>query len=227
MKEGTGLLLERARHERVRGGLHPWFRGGMKNRCVRRGMNELQIILCGLLVFQLIVHGHAKRGRGQRRSREAHHGRQFPARGSLKGLNGVFSFHHETQRRSLAAPRGEGGGHILPEKGAHCKSDHHVQHGPRLLRMNTVHVHVSWMVDGVLNGRLGDFMEHGALDRFRVQFQKEADRIGNELSLPIIVCRHIDLGRLFGRLFQCLDRGSFFLDPFIRRLKFTSDPHGI
>ena len=36
--------------------------------------------------------------------------------------------------------------------------------------MNTIHVHVSWMVNGVLNGRLGDFMEHGALDRLGIQF---------------------------------------------------------
>ena len=65
MEEGTGLLLKRARHERIRGGLRPWFRGRVEDRRMRCGMHELQIILCGLLIFQFIVHGHAKRRRGR------------------------------------------------------------------------------------------------------------------------------------------------------------------
>ena len=60
MEEGTGLLLERACHERIRGGLCPCFRGGVEDRRTRCSMNEFQIILCGRLVFQFIVHGHRK-----------------------------------------------------------------------------------------------------------------------------------------------------------------------
>ena len=170
MEEGTGLLLKRARHERIRGGFCPWFRGGVKNRRLRSRMDELQIILCGLLVFQFIVHGHKESRSRRRRGQGTHHGRQFPAGRRLERLDGVLSFHHQTQRRSLTASRGEGGSHILPKERTDRKPDHHVQHGSRLLRMNTVHVHVSWMVDGLLNGRLGDFMEHGAFDRLGVQF---------------------------------------------------------
>ena len=169
MEEGTGLLLKGARHQGIRSGLRPWFRGRVEDRRMWSGMDKLQIILCGLLVFQFIVHGHAK-ARGRGRSKRAHHSRQFPARGCLKRLDRILSFHHQTQCRGLTAPCGEGGSHILPQEGAHRKPNHHIQHGSCLLRMNTIHVHVSWMVNGVLNGRLGDFMEHGALDRLGIQF---------------------------------------------------------
>ena len=104
MKECTGLLLERACHERVRGRLRPWFRGGLEDRRGWSGMNELQIILCGLLIFQFVVHRDAKGWRG--RGRKAHGGRQFPAGRGLKRLDRILPLHHQTKRRGLAAPRG-------------------------------------------------------------------------------------------------------------------------
>src|SRR6185503_4467423 len=112
----------------------------------------------------------------------------------------------ELQRDRLHAAGAQSAANLVPENRADLVADEPIQHAPRLLRIDHLHVDLARVQDRFFDRRLRDLVKHQALyflPRLAGQFlgQMPADR----LALAIGVGRDVDDLSDLGRFLQLLD----------------------
>ena len=75
------------------------------------------------------------------------------------------------------------------------------------------------MLDGILDRRLGDFIEHDAAVFLRIEPQDIRQMPGNRLALAIRVTCEIDFIRILGIFFERLDEVALATDVDVFRLE--------
>ncbi len=204
---GVGLRLDALhlqRHGRVAERLGERFRAARVERT--------RVVLEGALVVEVAAGGDActvdadeagveRQLLVDRRERC----RQIPVRGGDEGQPLALAVHDQPGGGGLHAARGQAGTHLAPEHGRHFVAIEAVEDAPRLLRVHEGRVDVARAVTGPLDGLLGDFVEHHALDRdLRLQHLEQVPRDG--LALAVLIRREEELVGVLERPLEVGDR---------------------
>ena len=107
-------------------------------------------------------------------------GAEFPVPGGEVGLDGpvfarhefldlLFALDDQPQRRTLHPAGREAAAHLFPQQRRQIEADQIVERAARLLRINKVERQRTRLLDGVLNGGLGDFVKLDAVHRLAVE----------------------------------------------------------
>ncbi len=123
-----------------------------------------------------------------------------------EGLDLAVTLADQTQGHGLNPPGGKAAAHFVPEDGRDLVADQTVQNAPRLLRVHLLNVQFLGVLEGLLDGGLGDFVKDHALELrlalglLAAQFLGQVPADG--LSLAIGVGGQEDFIRILGRLLE-------------------------
>ena len=101
----------------------------------------------------------------------------------------LFTVHDQSQGDALHAAGGELRLDLAPQDGRKFEAYQAVQHAARLLRVHEVSVDVTGILDGLQDGRLGDFMEHDPPGFRRIEGQGFGQVPGNGFSFAVLIGR--------------------------------------
>ena len=101
----------------------------------------------------------------------------------------LFPVHDQAQGDALHAAGGELRLDLAPQDGGQFEAYQAVQHTARLLRVDEVLVDVTGILDGLQDGRLGDFMEHDAPRLRGIEGQGFGQVPGNGFSFAVLIGR--------------------------------------
>ncbi len=111
----------------------------------------------------------------------------------VERLDLALALHHQPHRHALHAPSRQAALHLAPQQRAELIAHQPVEHTPRLLRLDAVHVDGPRLGEGGADGRLGDLLEDDALGARRVHFGRLAHVPGDGLALAVGVGGQEDL----------------------------------
>ncbi len=94
---------------------------------------------------------------------------------------------------------------LLPQERADLVSNQSVQNAPGLLGIDQIHVDASRVLEGVLDGFLGDFVEHHAVSRYVLELGGFDEMPGDGLAFAVRVGGQIHRCSLRGCIFDFLD----------------------
>ena len=123
----------------------------------------------------------------------------------------VFALHDYSQGHGLDAPGREPTSDLLPEERADFVADQSVQNAPGLLGIDQIHVDLTRVLEGVLDGFFGDFVEFHAVSRRALQLGGLDEMPGDGFAFPVRVGGQIYRRSLRGRVFDFLNDGLLAL----------------
>ena len=106
---------------------------------------------------------------------------------AVEGHDFLLAVHDEAQGDALHPASGEFGLDLAPQHGREFEAHEPVQHAPGLLRIHQVQVDVPGMLDGLQDGRLGDFMEYDAAGFRGVQAQRFRQVPGDGFPFAVLI----------------------------------------
>ena len=122
-----------------------------------------------------------------------------------EGADLALALDDQAHRHRLHAPGGQPAGDLAPQQWRKHETHHPVEEAPRLLRLDPRHVEAARLLEGFLNGVLGDLVEHHPLVTFVIATDGLAQVPGDRLPLAVQVGGEIDGVGLAGQLGQLLD----------------------
>jgi len=144
-----------------------------------------------------------------------------------EGLDLGLAIHHQTHGHRLHPARRQTAPHLGPQHRADLVAHQPVEHAPRLLRLELVHVEFERMQDGVVHGLLCDLVEEHALNVRVGRPNLFSDMPGDGLALAVGVGRQQDLLCPLGRGLDVRDDLLLALDNHVFGLEvvFNVDAH--
>ncbi len=142
-----------------------------------------------------------------------------------KRVNLAFAIHDEPQRHRLDASRRKPRAHLLPQDRADAVTDQPVQHAPRLLGVDQVHVDGARMRKRLVDGMLGDLVKDHALRQTRFDLGGFHQVPGDRLALAVGVGGQVNLSVTLRQFFQFLDNFLLLVGDAILRLEVMFDVH--
>ncbi len=134
----------------------------------------------------------------------------------------AFAFDDQADRRALDTTGRQTAVDATPEDGRDLIAVQAVEESARLGRVDEAVVDAAWVVDRVVDGRLGDLVEHHPLDRYlRLEVLDEVPRDG--LTLAVLIGREIQLGGVLESRTQLFHHGLAALGQLVRRLEAVVD----
>ena len=114
-------------------------------------------------------------------------GRNAEGTFSLKSFNFAFTFHNESHRHALHTSSRKTAAHFSPQHGRKSKSQHAVEHTPRLLCIHQIQINRARMSNSVQDSCFRDFVKNDTARRSRIQFQnfRKVPRDGFSLAVFI------------------------------------------
>ena len=106
---------------------------------------------------------------------------------AVEGHDFLLAVHDEAQGHALHPAGGEFGLDLAPQHGREFEAHEPVQHTPGLLRVHQVQVDVAGMLDGLQDGRLGDFVEYDAAGLRLVQAQRLRQVPGDGFPFAVLI----------------------------------------
>ena len=79
-------------------------------------------------------------------------------------LDFFFALHNHAQRRALHASRRQAAAHLLPQQWRQVEAHQVVERAPCLLGVDQVGRQLARVLDGFVDGALGDLVKHHAVD---------------------------------------------------------------
>ena len=114
---------------------------------------------------------------------------------ALESLNLALAVDDESYGHALHTSGGEGGLHLAPQYGRHLEAHEAVEHATGLLRVHQVHIEVAWVLDGLHDGGLGNFVEHDARGLLLVESEHFAKVPTDGFSFAVLIgCQPNSLG---------------------------------
>ena len=124
----------------------------------------------------------------------------------------------QADRRALHAAGGQPAVDTAPQHGRHLVAIETVEDAAGLGGVDEAVVEIAWVVDGVVDGRLGDLVEHHPLHgHLRLEVLEEVPR--DRLALAVFVGREIELAGVLQRGLEILDDGLAALGQLVGRLE--------
>ncbi|MNC18922.1 hypothetical protein D3C75_668430 [compost metagenome] len=122
-----------------------------------------------------------------------------------EGADLALAIHHQLRRHRLYTAGGQAAGDLGPQQRRDHVADHAVEEATRLLGVDPVDVQLAGLGEGLLDGLLGDLVEHHALVAAVVATDGFAQVPGDRLPLSIQVGCEIDGVGILGQTAQLLD----------------------
>ena len=125
-------------------------------------------------------------------------GEDRPVLPGLEGLDLLLALDDQAQGRALHPPGGEAAAYLLPQQGGEVEAHQVVQGTARLLGIDQVGGQLPGMGHCLLDGALGDLVEHHPVDRPLAELAAALEQFvqvpGDGLPLPVRVRRQIEAG---------------------------------
>ena len=131
----------------------------------------------------------------------------------------ALAFHNQSHSHRLYAAGRQGGLDALPQDGRQFETHQAVQHAAGLLGVDQVGVDAAGMLDGLLDGILGDLVENNAAGMVVLQAQDIEQMPGDGFSFAVFIGSQPDGLGLAGGLGQFADQFLLVGRKFVQRLE--------
>ena len=169
-------------------------------------------------------HAGGEFGTLPQRVRRGQRGDDIPVRCALERHAFALAFHDQAGGHGLHAAGGQAWAHLAPQHRRQLIAVQTVEDAAGLLCVDHIAIHIARVVQGGVDGVLGDLVEHHALDR-HLGFQGLHQVPRDGLALAILISRQIEfIGVLQGR-FEFADRTLLVAVDNVIRLEPVVDVH--
>ena len=170
----------------------------------------------------LAIESHHTRGKGGRRA-AFDIDPNGPVLLGTEGLDLGLAIHYQTHRHRLHPARRQTAPYLGPQHRADLVAHQPVEHAPRLLRFELVHVEFERMQDGLVHGLLGDLVEEHAVDVRVGRANLLRDMPGDRLALAVGVGCQQNLAGPLGRGLDVRNHFLLALDDHVLGLEVVLD----
>ncbi|MCY1518680.1 hypothetical protein D9M68_534030 [compost metagenome] len=129
----------------------------------------------------------------------------FPVLFRHEGADLALALHHQLHRHRLHTAGGQAAGDLLPEQRRDHVAHHAVEEAARLLGVDAVDIEVAGLGEGLLDGLLGDLVEHHALVAAVIATDRFPQVPGDGLPFAVQVGCEIDGVGILGQAAQLFD----------------------
>ena len=149
-------------------------------------------------------------------------GGDIPVAGAAERHPLAFPLHDDARRDRLHPARGELRRDLLPQHGADFVAVQAVEDAAGLLSVDQRVVQIAWILGGSADRRLGDLVEHHALDR-DARLERFEQVPGDRLALAVTVRRQIELVDALEQVLQLGDGALLLRADDVERLEVLLD----